>query len=82
MWSAVDSAREALGWHTYGVDIRPDGLRYYIDGRLVGEAQPVDAASEPMFFLLDLALGGGWPVDLSAVRDRATLYVDWVRVYV
>ena len=35
-----------------------------------------------MFFLLDMALGGGWPVDLKALQDRTVLYVDYVRVYV
>jgi hypothetical protein len=35
-----------------------------------------------MFFLLDLALGGGWPVTLQPVQDRAVLYVDYVRVFV
>jgi hypothetical protein len=35
-----------------------------------------------MFFLVDLALGGGWPVDLRAVQDTAALYVDYIRVYV
>jgi hypothetical protein len=35
-----------------------------------------------MFFMVNLALGGGWPIDLAAVQDRATAYVDYVRVYV
>ena len=35
-----------------------------------------------MCFLLDLALGGGWPIDLAGVQDRADLYVDYVHVYV
>jgi hypothetical protein len=35
-----------------------------------------------MFFLVNLALGGGWPVKLGGVQDRAALYVDYVRVYV
>ena len=35
-----------------------------------------------MFFLVNLALGGGWPVDLRAVQERAVLYVDYVRIYV
>ena len=35
-----------------------------------------------MFFLVNLALGGGWPIALEPVQDRAMLYVDYVRVYV
>lgn len=76
------TAREATGWHTYAVDVRPDRVVYFIDGKQVAHHTQVRSGDEPMFFLLDLALGGGWPVDLRAVGERASLYVDWVRVYV
>lgn len=74
--------RSALSWHTYGVSILPTGITFYIDGHVVATAPQVEGGAAPMFFLVDLALGGGWPVDLGAVQDRATLYVDYVRVYV
>lgn len=77
-----DSTREAVAWHTYGVSIGPTTISYYIDGDLVATAPQVGGGDEPMFFLLDLALGGGWPIDLAATRERADLYVDYVRVYV
>lgn len=77
-----DSTREALAWHTYGVSIGPTTISYYIDGDLVATAPQVGGGDEPMFFLVDLALGGGWPIDLDATRERADLYVDYVRVYV
>ena len=35
----------------------------------------------PFFFLLDMALGGGWPVALDPTGGTSDLYVDWVRVY-
>lgn len=74
--------RSALSWHTYGISITPTGNTFYIDGQVVATAPQVDGGGAPMFFLVDLALGGGWPVDLAAVQDRAALYVDYVRVYV
>jgi hypothetical protein len=37
--------------------------------------------SQPLFFMVDLATGGGWPVDLSRYDGRADMYVDYVRVY-
>jgi hypothetical protein len=77
-----DSDRVALSWHTYGVSVLPSGITFYIDGQVVAAAPQVDGGGAPMFFLVNLALGGGWPVDLGAVQDRATLYVDYVRVYV
>ena len=30
---------------------------------------------------VDLASGGGWPVDLSSTAGISDMYVDWVRVY-
>jgi Glycosyl hydrolases family 16 len=77
-----DSDRSALSWHRYGVSVLPSGITFYIDGQVVATAPQVDDGGAPMFFLVNLALGGGWPVDLGAVQDRATLYVDYVRVYV
>ena len=76
------SDRDALSWHTYGVSITPTDITYYIDGRVVATAPQVHGGGSPMFFMVNLALGGGWPIDLAAVQDRATLYVDYVRVYV
>lgn len=76
------TARDALSWHTYGVSITPSDITFYLDGTVVATAPQVAGGRAPMFFLLDLALGGGWPVDLQGVQDRARLYVDYVRVYV
>lgn len=74
--------REALSWHTYGVSVTPTGITFFTDGRVVATAPQVEGGGAPMFFLVNLALGGGWPVDLRAVQERAVLYVDYVRVYV
>jgi hypothetical protein len=35
----------------------------------------------PFFFLINLATGGGWPVDLSRYHGLADMYIDFVRVY-
>ena len=74
--------RAALSWHTYGAAITPSGITFSIDGRVVATAPQVVGGSSPMFFLFDLALGGGWPVQLEGVQDAASLYIDYVRVYV
>jgi hypothetical protein len=76
------SDRSALTWHTYGVAIGPTEISFYIDGSLVAEASQIRGGADPMFFLVDLALGGGWPIDLAGTQGRADLYVDYVRVYV
>jgi hypothetical protein len=76
------SSREASEFHVYGVAVAPTLISFYIDDVLVATAPQISGGDQPLFFLLDLALGGGWPVDLSRVQGRAHLYVDYVRVYV
>lgn len=77
-------ASEALAaqWHTYGVDVTPTSVVFTIDGRTVATAPQVQGGADPMFFLADFALGGGYPVDLAPAGGRAQVLVDWVRVYV
>jgi beta-glucanase (GH16 family) len=71
-----------MTWHTYGVSVSPTVNTFYVDDRVVATAPQVAGGGAPMFFLVNLALGGGWPIQLQAVQDRAVLYVDYVRVYV
>ncbi|WP_432495900.1 glycoside hydrolase family 16 protein [Kineococcus gypseus] len=68
-------------WHTYGMRVLPDGAVFYVDGVEVADLRGLGRHEEPFYFMLDLALGGGWPVDLSATGGTTDLYVDWVRVY-
>ena len=77
-----DTTRSALSWHTYAVSVSPVEVTFFIDGRQVASAPQVGGGVDPMFFLVDLALGGGWPIKMESVQDRAELYVDFVRVYV
>ncbi|WP_084102577.1 family 16 glycosylhydrolase [Demequina sp. NBRC 110051] len=70
----------ALSWHTYGVRIRPGGAEYFIDGDHVATQDGLIRDSLPYFFMVNLALGGGWPVALDPTGGVADLYVDWIRV--
>ncbi len=71
----------ATAWHTYGARVTPNGVTFTIDGQVVSVADRLTRTDEPFFFLLDLALGGGWPVDLAATGGVSDMYVDWVRVH-
>ena len=71
----------ALSWHTYGVRFVPGGADFYVDGVQVATYQGLRQAADPHYFLVNLALGGGWPVDLARTGDVTDLYVDWVRAY-
>ena len=76
-----DSVRSAMEWHTYGARVRPTDITYYLDGREIERVPQVNAGDRPMFFMVNLALGGGWPIDLDDVDGRTSLYVDYIRVY-
>lgn len=71
----------AMAWHTYGVRIMPNGVTFFIDGSVVSTVTGLIHYSEPFFFMLDLALGSGWPIDLSQTAGVTDMHVDWVHVY-
>ncbi len=59
MSKAPYSTSLAGGFHTYGVDIEPSGINWYFDRQLVWSTPIYAEATEPMFVLLNLALGNG-----------------------
>ena len=76
---AADGARHG---HVYGARVTPDGtVTYYVDGTQVSRLHGLVDADQPFYFLLDLAMGGGWPEDLGATGGISDMYVDYVRVY-
>ena len=69
-------------FHTYGCKITEADTIYYCDNVEVGRHATLPLSKEhPFFFLINLATGGGWPVDLSRYHGTADLFVDFVRVY-
>jgi len=68
--------------HVYGCKVGLDFTIYYCDNIEVGrhETLPVSKV-KPFYFMINLATGGGWPVDLSRYNGLADMYVDYVRVY-
>jgi hypothetical protein len=69
-------------FHTYGCKITETDTIYYVDDIEVGRHKTLEVSKkQPFFFLINLATGGGWPVDLSRYDGRADMYVDYVRVY-
>ena len=72
----------ALQWHTYGARMTPTGSTFYVDGREVATLPAPVSADEPYYFMLNLAMGGGWPADISSTGNISDMYVDYVRVLV
>ena len=86
MHDPIHMNRVGAAWfetfHTYGCKITETDTIYYCDDIEVGRHATLPLSKrEPFFFLINLATGGGWPVDLSRYHGTADLYVDYVRVY-
>ncbi|GLX70579.1 hypothetical protein MU1_49250 [Paenibacillus glycanilyticus] len=71
----------ASTWHIYGTKITPTDTIYYIDNVEVWRHATFEQAKTPMYFMLNLALGGGWPIDLSRYNNQVDMFVDYVRVF-
>ena len=68
--------------HTYGCKITETDTIYYCDNIEVVRHPTLPVSKQkPLFFMLNLATGGGWPVDLSRYHGTADMYIDFVRVY-
>ena len=68
--------------HTYGCLVTETETVYYCDDMEVGRHKTLPLCKEqPLFFMINLATGGGWPVDLSRYGGTIDMYVDYVRVY-
>ena len=68
-------------FHTYAVDWEPSSVAWYIDGQKVTECTK-GSPGEPMYLLVNLAVGGGWPGNPNAETVfPSTFAVSYVRAY-
>jgi hypothetical protein len=68
--------------HTYGCKITATDTIYYCDNIEIGRHKTLALSkTSPFFFMINLATGGGWPVNLSRYGGLADMYVSFVRVY-
>jgi beta-glucanase (GH16 family) len=69
-------------FHTYGVLWTAKVIAFYVDGRRVAYTATPRDMHQPMYLLLNLAVGGNWPgVPNANTRFPAKLQVDYVRAY-
>jgi hypothetical protein len=66
-------------FHNYGVLIEEKEIVWYFDGIELWRQKTPEAAKVPLYVLVDLAMGGGWPIDKAV--SPSYMYVDYVRVY-
>lgn len=66
-------------FHTYGVSIDKDWLIFFHDRVEVSRTKSLPEFHRPMFMLVNLAMGAGWPIDQTP--NPSYMYVDYVRAY-
>jgi len=66
-------------FHNYGVMVDTAFITFYYDGVELRRVKTPPEAKVPLYILVDLALGGGWPIDKTP--SPSYMYVDYVRAY-
>jgi beta-glucanase (GH16 family) len=70
------------GFHNYGVDWEPGTTTFYFDDKAVLSVATPDSMNQPMYMLLNLAVGGDWPGSPdSSTHFPADMKIDWVHAY-
>jgi beta-glucanase (GH16 family) len=75
----VPSGSLTSGFHTYGVDVEPDWITFYLDRRETWRAATPPELKDPLMVLADLAMGPGWPIDRTP--NPSIMKVDYVHVF-
>jgi beta-glucanase (GH16 family) len=66
-------------FHTYGIDVSPQKIVFFRDGRQVWSQPTPPEVDGPLYPLVNLALGSGFKIDQTP--NPSTLLVDYVHVY-
>ena len=54
-------------------------VTWYFDGIEIGKQKTPEEGKVPLYMLVNLAMGGGWPIDKAVSPSH--MYVDYVRAY-
>jgi beta-glucanase (GH16 family) len=79
-WAGPDFSTD---WHTFGVDWQPESIVWYVDGvERWRFSETAVIPREPMYLLLNLAVGGVWAGAPDASTGFPSYFdVDYVRVW-
>jgi beta-glucanase (GH16 family) len=67
------------GFHTCGVSVEADNIRFFFDRLEVWRVTTPAEFQRPLYVLVDLGLGGGWPIENAP--NPSYMYVDYIRVW-
>jgi len=66
-------------FHSYGILIHEEYMILYYDGVEMHRRKTPEGIKVPLYPLVNLALGPGWPLDKTP--DPCYMYVDYIKVY-
>lgn len=66
-------------FHLYGVSIDDKNVIFYLDRREVAREPSKPEYLQPLFLMVDLGAGGGWPI--AGMKDPSVMQVDYIRAY-
>ena len=75
----VPPASLVNAFHAYGVRVTPDWTTFYLDRKAVFKSRTPPELKTPLYPLVNLALGSGYPIERTP--NPSVLLVDYVRVY-
>jgi Glycosyl hydrolases family 16/Glycosyl transferases group 1 len=76
---SVPSGSLTSGFHTYGVDVEPEWITFYLDRQETWRTPTPPELKDPMMVLVNLALGSGWPIDHTP--NPSIMKVDYIHVF-
>ena len=66
-------------YNTFGVLVDPERIRIYFNRKLVWQTPTPPQHGRPMYVLLHVAMGPGWPIDETP--NPSYMFVDYVKVW-
>jgi beta-glucanase (GH16 family) len=66
-------------FHTYGVQVDPKFITFYLDRRPIFRVDTPASHKNPLLLMANLALGSGWPIDKTP--DPSVMLIDYIHAY-
>ncbi|GLS91248.1 hypothetical protein GCM10007916_23170 [Psychromonas marina] len=79
-YSYPNGASDVTNWHNYAMEWTADNISFYIDSTLVvsQDVSNCPQYKEPMFVLLNVAMGGMLGGNIDATLQKATMEIDYI----
>lgn len=77
--TSVPEGSLSADYHLFGASVEEDMIRIYLDRKEIQAFPTPEMHKQPMFLLVNLGLGSGWPIENTP--NPSVLEVDYVRAY-